>query len=178
MSTPSNNFSAFSVPVSVASGRNIFQNARIGQTRSSLLNVYYFKAYGTNDNTTTSFDGLETTIVLSAVDEAESHPAYSPVTGKYTAPVRGLYTFEVCTDDSSECCMKVQRGTTTFYVVTGGHGYSTEIALEQGDEVSIATNDSTVSCSTYSAPFSKSNSLTTLINAPRFTFGGRLVFAF
>ena len=178
MSTPANNFSAFSVPVSVASGRNIFQNARIGQTRSSLLNVYYFKAYGTNDNSTTSFDGLETTIVLNAVDEAESHSAYSPSTGKYTAPVRGLYTFEICTDDSSDCVLKVQRGSSTYYVISGGHGFSTEIALEQNDQVSIATNDSTVNCTTYSAPFSKADSLTTLVNAPRFTFGGRLVFAF
>jgi hypothetical protein len=177
MSTPSNNFSATSIPVSVSSGRNIFQNARIGQTRSSLLNVYYFKAYGTTDSTT-SFDGVETTIVLNAVDELESHTAYSTTTGKYTAPVRGLYSFEICTDDSSDCVLKVQRGSTTYYHVSGGHGFSTEIALEQNDQVSIATNDSTVSCSTYSAPFSKANNLTTLINAPRFTFGGRLVFAF
>ena len=178
MSTPSNNFSATSVPVSVASGRNIFQNARIGQTRSSLLNVYYFKAYGTNDNTTTSFDGLETTIVLNAVDELESHHAYSTSTGKYTAPVRGLYSFEICTDDSSDCVLKVERGSTTYYVISGGHGFSTEIALEQNDKVYLSTNDSTVSCTTYSAPFSKADNLTTLINAPRFTFGGRLVFAF
>lgn len=177
MSTPSNNFSATSIPVSVASGRNIFQNARVGQTRSSLLNVYYFKAYGTIDGPT-SFDGTESTIILNAIDEAESHPAYSPSTGKYTAPVRGLYSFEICTDDSSDCVLKVQRGSTTYYVVSGGHGFSTEVALEQGDQVYLATNDSTVNCRSYSAPFSKVNSLTTLINAPNFTFGGRLVFAF
>jgi hypothetical protein len=177
MSTPANNFSAFSVPVSVASGRNIFQNARIGQTRSSLLNVYYFKAYGTT-NGTTEFDGLEVPIILNAVDEAESHHTYSTTTGRYTAPVRGLYSFELASDDSSDCVLRVHRGTTTYYVISGGHGFTTEVALEQGDEVSIATNDSEVTCTSYTAPFSKADSLTTLVNAPRFTFGGRLIFAF
>ena len=173
MSTPSSNFSAFSTPVNINSGRNIFNKARVGRLGSSLLSVHYFKAYGSLS--TNIFDGLETSVILDAVDESESSSAYHASTGVYTAPVRGLYFFEICTDDSSDCLLKVRRGTTTFYMVSGGHGFSTEIPLEVGDQVSLSTNDSTVSCTQYSAPFSKLSNLTTLIAAPRFTFGGRLI---
>lgn len=169
MSTPSNNFSAFSTPVTTYAGRNVVPTIKAGQTRSSLRSMYYFKAYGSHSSTSVSGN-----LVLDAVDTTESSHAYSASTGVYTAPVKGLYVFEVCTSESDDVAIKVVSGGESYYYINGGHGYTTEIALEAGDAVSLYV-DGSIDCSQYPSPFIKS--YLTLGNAPQTTFGGRLVAA-
>ena len=174
MSTPSNNFAAFSTPVAVYSGANVFPTIKAGQIRSSLRSLYYFKAYGTTGTTEFS-GGDEFNIILDAVDSTESHPAYNAATGVFTVPVRGLYCFDICTDDSSNVILKVTSGGESYYPAAGGHGFSTEIALQEGDLVRLVGYDNTVGATSYPVPFSKA--YLTVTNPPGTSFTGRLSFA-
>lgn len=179
MSTPSSVFTN-TPPVPVAAGRGVFPRVTTGPIKSSLRSHYFFRAYGTlNGVTSFSSNGEQTPIILQAVDETESHPAYNPVTGMYTAPVSGLYCFESgILSDSNDFYLKVTSDGRVSYPAVGDRSFAANLSLKAGDQVQLILYDEEVTSEVraYTAPFSKETSMSVIGQAPRLTFSGFLVF--
>lgn len=179
MSTPSGVFTN-ATPVPVAAGRGVIPRVTTGPVKSSLRSHYFFRAYGTL-NGVTEFVSVneDTPIVLQAVDETESHPAYNPSTGVFTAPVNGLYCFESgILSDSNDYYLKVTSNGSVSYPAVGDRSFASYLSLQAGDTVQLILNDDDVTSSVraYTAPFSKATSMSVIGQAPLLTFSGFLVF--
>lgn len=179
MSTPSGVFTN-ATPVPVAAGRGVIPRVTTGPVKSSLRSHYFFRAYGTlNGVTSFSSNGEDTPIILQAVDETESHPAYNPSTGVFTAPVNGLYCFESgILSNSDDFYLKVTSNGSVSYPAVGDRSFAAYLPLNAGDSVQLILNDDevTVDVRAYTAPFSKATSMSTIGQAPKLTFSGFLVF--
>ncbi len=188
MSNPSTNWSYTSTPVGVNSGRAVqkllIAKATVGtltQTQAPMIstpsNLYYFKAYG-GDST----DG-SAVIEFTNVDPVSSS-AYNVTTRKYTAPVNGFYRFAALCysagDSETHVSLRRIRGSETItlqYValknVWESSGFSTEVFLEEGDQIDLYVNDGRVRLADYN---DESFTLSALTYEPRTTFEGRLVY--
>ncbi len=188
MSTPASNWSYTSAPVGVNTGRAVpklmIAKATVGtltQTQAPMIsvpsNLYYFKAYG-GDST----DG-SAVIEFTNVDPVSSS-AYNVTTRKYTAPVNGFYRFAALCysagDSETHVSLRRIRGSETItlqYValknVWESSGFSTEVFLEEGDQIDLYVNDGRVRLADYN---DESFTLSALTYEPRTTFEGRLVY--
>lgn len=179
MSTPVRIFSN-ATPVPVAAGRGVIPRVTTGAVKSSLRSHYFFRAYGTlNGVTEFVCESTEVPIILQAVDETESHTAYNPDTGVFTAPVNGLYCFESeILSDSNDFYLKVTSNGSVSYPAVGDRSFTANLALQAGDQVRLILYDeeSTTSVRAYTAPFSKATSMSVIGQAPLLTFSGFLVF--
>ncbi len=175
MSTPAGVFTN-ATPVPVAAGRGVIPRVTTGPVKSSLRSHYFFRAYGTlNEVTSFSSSGYddETPIVLQAVDETE------PETGIYTAPVNGLYCFESgILSDSNDFYLRVTSNGSVSYPAMGDRSFAAYLPLNAGDLVQLilCDDDETSEVRAYTAPFSKSTSMSVIGQAPKLTFSGFLVF--
>ncbi len=154
-------------PVGINDGKNVIPVARIGNFKSTLLDTCYFKAYGTT-NGISSFTG---DIKLNAVDINESCDSYNITTGIFTAPVKGLYKFEVCTTNRNVIFLKLNNQ----YVLRSSYGFNTDVYLQKNDQIKIVCN-TTIECTAYTLPFKVYNLINSTFNIPKITFGGRLLF--
>lgn len=187
MSNPSTNWSYTSTPIGVHSGKAVqklmIAKATVGtltQVQAPMItvpsNLYYFKAYG-GDST----DG-SAVIAFTDVDPVSSS-AYNVTTRKYTAPVNGFYRFAALCystgDLETHVSLRRIRGSETItlqYValknVWESSGFSTEVFLEEGDQVDLYVNDGRVRLANYNDSFT----LSSLTYEPLTTFEGRLVY--
>jgi hypothetical protein len=187
MSTPSTNWIMGTFPVPVNKGKAVQALTIAAATVGTLAqvhaphitapaNLFYFKAYGGDSaaaGTVADFD---------AVDPASS-PSYSKTTGKYTAPVTGLYRF------ASVCYSGAASGTTEAQLRRHHVGetqvlqrvsiksedesqsFSVEVFLTVGDEIDLFVQEGRLKLQPYA-----SFTMSSLTVAPRSTFEGRLVY--
>jgi hypothetical protein len=147
-------------------------------------NVYYFKAYG-GDSTSGA------AIPQWTVADPAGSSAFSLATGKFTAPVNGMYRFAaVCYtaagypegDSSTHVSLRRVRGEeniTLQYIGINGqwgeaNGFCTECFLEAGDEVFLYVDDGRLRLANYTAEGFTLSALAS--EQPRTTFEGRLVY--
>ncbi len=171
-------------PAIVPKPTNVFTSATVGvesigsmPTVLDVSNMFYFKAYG-GDST----DGGN--VVDFLVADPAGSSAFSLDTKKFTAPTKGLYRFAaVCYsayDSWTHVSLRRVRGEqeiTLQYVAIKddyeSQGFSTEVFLEEGDQVYLYCDDGRLRLADYST---ENFTLDNLTYQPRTTFEGRLVY--